>query len=42
MITIIQYKTVNVDGLDVFYREAGDPSKPAFVLLHGYRVCFAI
>lgn len=36
MITIIQYKTVNVDGLDVFYREAGDPSKPAFVLLHGF------
>ncbi|MEK1430595.1 alpha/beta fold hydrolase, partial [Limosilactobacillus fermentum] len=34
--TIIQYKTVNVDGLDVFYREAGDPSKPAFVRLHGF------
>ncbi|WP_108810620.1 alpha/beta fold hydrolase [Sphingorhabdus sp. Alg231-15] len=25
-----------VDGLDIFYRAAGDPSKPALVLLHGF------
>ncbi|MBI5259736.1 MAG: alpha/beta hydrolase [Burkholderiales bacterium] len=25
-----------VDGLDVAYREAGDPRNPAFVLLHGF------
>ena len=30
-----QHKTVEVDGLDVFYREGGDRAKPA-VLLHGF------
>lgn len=25
-----------VDGLKIFYREAGDPSKPTIVLLHGF------
>lgn len=29
-------KTTAVDGLDVFYREAGSPSNPTFLLLHGY------
>jgi len=29
------YHSVNVDGLDVFYREAGSPAAPAF-LLHGF------
>ncbi|MFF8809318.1 alpha/beta fold hydrolase [Streptomyces omiyaensis] len=28
--------TVAVDGLDVFYREAGDPANPTLVLLHGF------
>lgn len=32
----IRYKTVNVDGTDVFYREAGDPGRPAILLLHGF------
>ena len=31
-----RYRTVKIDNLDVFYREAGDPSKPAIVLLHGF------
>lgn len=31
-----QYKTAEVAGLKLFYREAGDPSKPAIVLLHGF------
>ena len=31
-----RYKTVSVDGLDVFYREAGDPSRPTLLLLHGF------
>jgi pimeloyl-ACP methyl ester carboxylesterase len=31
-----RYHTVNVDGLDVFYREAGDPSNPTLLLLHGF------
>ncbi|RSS51512.1 alpha/beta fold hydrolase [Streptomyces sp. WAC01280] len=28
--------TVTIDGLDVFYREAGDPANPTLVLLHGF------
>ena len=30
------HRTVTVDGLSVFYREAGDPSNPKMVLLHGF------
>jgi pimeloyl-ACP methyl ester carboxylesterase len=30
------YRSVNVDGLDVFYREAGNPAAPALLLLHGF------
>lgn len=34
----VRYGTEKVDGLDVFYREAGNPKtdKPALVLLHGF------
>ncbi|NUR85224.1 MAG: alpha/beta hydrolase [Nonomuraea sp.] len=32
----MQYRTAQIDGLDVFYREAGDRSKPTLVLLHGF------
>lgn len=28
--------TVAVDGINVFYREAGDPRSPAILLLHGF------
>lgn len=28
--------TVDVDGIKIFYREAGDPGKPAILLLHGF------
>ncbi|MGW7056558.1 alpha/beta fold hydrolase [Streptomyces sp. NPDC054887] len=31
-----RHRTVEVDGLEVFYREAGDPSRPTLVLLHGF------
>lgn len=31
-----RYHTVNVDGLEVFYREAGDPANPTILLLHGF------
>lgn len=34
--THVQYKTVLVDGLEVFYREAGDKSSPTLLLLHGF------
>ena len=31
-----RHKTINVNGLDVFYREAGPTSAPTVVLLHGF------
>lgn len=30
------FKTIRVDDYNIFYREAGDKSKPAIVLLHGF------
>ena len=30
------YRTINVDGLDIFYREAGSPNAPTILLLHGF------
>jgi pimeloyl-ACP methyl ester carboxylesterase len=30
------YRTVDVDGLSVFYREAGPQDAPAILLLHGF------
>jgi pimeloyl-ACP methyl ester carboxylesterase len=32
----VQFKTANVDGLNVFYREAGSRSLPKLLLLHGF------
>lgn len=32
----VRYKTVEVDGLEIFYREAGDADKPVILLLHGF------
>nr|WP_055508894.1 alpha/beta hydrolase [Nonomuraea pusilla] len=32
----VRYRTASVEGLDIFYREAGDPSAPTLVLLHGF------
>ncbi len=33
---MISHKTASVDGLSVFYREAGTPGSPKLVLLHGF------
>ena len=33
---MITYNTVKVDGLDIFYREAGSKDSPTIVLLHGF------
>jgi pimeloyl-ACP methyl ester carboxylesterase len=30
------YRTLNVEGLDIFYREAGPPDAPTILLLHGF------
>jgi pimeloyl-ACP methyl ester carboxylesterase len=32
----MNHKYADIDGLKVFYREAGDPKNPAMVLLHGF------
>jgi pimeloyl-ACP methyl ester carboxylesterase len=32
----VAYRTVKVDGLDVFYREAGPKDAPTILLLHGF------
>ena len=32
----MKYEKINVNGLDVFFRECGDPEKPVFLLLHGF------
>jgi pimeloyl-ACP methyl ester carboxylesterase len=32
----IGYRTIDVDGLDIFYREAGTPGQPKLLLLHGF------
>lgn len=32
----VAYKTVEIEGLDIFYREAGNPENPTLVLLHGF------
>ncbi len=34
--TVVLHKTVKVDGLDIFYREAGPKNAPTIVLLHGF------
>lgn len=34
--TAITYKTADVDGFNIFYREAGAPSAPKLLLLHGF------
>lgn len=35
-VTPIHYRTVNVGGVDIFYREAGVRDSPAILLLHGF------
>ena len=34
--TITRYRTIDVDGLKLFYREAGASEAPALLLLHGF------
>ena len=33
---MLKFKTVKIDGLDIFYREAGNKNKPSILLLHGF------
>lgn len=32
----VHFRTVDVDGLNVFYRESGDAGRPTVLLLHGF------
>ncbi len=32
----VAYRTVTIENVDIFYREAGNPSKPTLLLLHGF------
>ena len=34
--TSVRYGSIPVDGLNIAYREAGDPANPKLVLLHGF------
>ena len=34
--TTVRMRTMEVEGLNLFYREAGKPSRPKLVLLHGF------
>lgn len=34
--TAINYRSLDVDGLSIFYREAGTPGAPKLLLLHGF------
>ena len=33
---IVQYKTVKVDGVNIFFRQAENMKKPTVLLLHGF------
>jgi pimeloyl-ACP methyl ester carboxylesterase len=35
-VEVTHYRTVTVDGLSIFYREAGRPDAPTLLLLHGF------
>jgi len=33
---IIHHRTANIEGLDIYYREAGSSDNPTVILLHGF------
>lgn len=35
-VSAVSYRTIEVEGLEIFYREAGNPQRPTIVLLHGF------
>lgn len=35
-VSVVKHRRISVDGLDIFYREAGPKEAPALLLLHGF------
>ncbi|MEL6316838.1 MAG: alpha/beta fold hydrolase, partial [Pseudomonadota bacterium] len=35
-VTLVKYRTEVIDGVEIAYREAGDPDAPTLLLLHGF------
>lgn len=35
-VTDARFRTIEIQGIEIAYREAGDPSNPSLVLLHGF------
>jgi len=35
-VVMVQYRTTRIDGVDIFYREAGPADAPVVLLLHGF------
>ena len=35
-LTDVNYRTVTIEDVDIFYREAGNPDNPTLLLLHGF------
>ncbi len=33
---VTTYRSIEVDGRSIFYREAGDPDAPGLLLVHGF------
>jgi hypothetical protein len=33
---VMRHKSIEIDGLNIFYRESGDPKSPKLALLHGF------
>lgn len=34
--SVVKHRTIEIDGLDIFYREAGSRDNPTILLLHGF------
>jgi hypothetical protein len=41
VVPLTSVRRVEADGIQVFYREAGNPQAPVVLLLHGFPSCIA-
>ena len=35
-VAVVHHRTMEIQGVEIAYREAGDPSQPTILLLHGF------